>query len=188
MVDLAEMTARHARILAELSELGMGLARAARADAETAETPEHRARAAMVFQRVSRSVRQSVALEAKLVRDAGREAAAEAREETKRRRSQAIDRHWALREKVEALVWDETEDMDEAEAEAFGDEIYAAVQAVSETETFLDEPLADQVARVLATLGFEITPEGRARRIPEPGPEPGPEPDPMAEPGWHGSG
>jgi hypothetical protein len=182
MFNPADMAERHARILAELSELGLGFARQAAADAAAAETPEARAQQALVFQRVSRSVRQSVALEAKLVRDARRDAAAEQQETAKRRRGEAIDRQWKLREKVEALIWDETETMDAEEEEAFGDEIYAAVQAEAEAETFLDEPIADQVARVLTALGFEIGPDGDARRIPEPGPEP------MAEPAWHGSG
>lgn len=176
MFNPADMGERHARILAELSELGMGFARDARRDAEAAETPEERAQQALVFQRVSRSIRQSLALEAKLVRDARREARDEAREADGRRREQVDNRRRRLRDGVEALVWREAESMDADEEVAFLDEIDAAVDAELDAETFLTDPLADQVARAVARLGFEITPEGHVRRAPEPGAGPPPEP------------
>lgn len=186
MVNPADMAERHARILAELSELGMGFARDASRDAAQAETPEERARAALVFQRVSRSIRQSLALEAKLVRDARREEREQARQDEERRRGQMSERRRRLRDGVEALVWGEAEHMDADEEVAFLDEIEAAVDAELDAETGLADPLAaplaDQVARAIARLGFEVTPEGHVRRTPEPGA------GPPAEPAWQGSG
>ncbi len=182
MLNPTDMAERHALILAELSELGMGFARDARRDAEAAETPEERARAALVFQRVSRSIRQSLALEAKLVRDARREERDAAREDAERRRDQTRERRQRLRDGVEALVWREAEAMDDAEEDAFLDEIEACVDAELDAATGLTDPLADQVARVIARLGFEVTPEGHVRRAPEPGAAA------LPEPAWQGSG
>ncbi len=160
------MAERHARILAELSELGLGLARQARADADAAETPEERARAALVFQRVSRSIRQSLALEAKLARDVRREEREDADAQKRRDREQVRFRKHRLRTGVEALVWRETENLSDEDEEAFGDALDALVDDESVSEAFLHEPLADQVARVIAGLGYEIAPDGGVRPKP----------------------
>lgn len=72
MSDAPETTQRHARVLAELAELGMAIARDVQAEVLSAETPEEKARAAAVFPQVARAVRQTVALEAKLLRDLAR--------------------------------------------------------------------------------------------------------------------
>jgi len=182
MSNPADMAERHARILAELSELGLGFARQAAADAAAAETPEARAQQALVFQRVSRSVRQSVALEAKLVRDAQRAERETADADAKRGREQVRFRKDRLRTAVDALVWREVEDLSDAEAWDFEQGRDASIEDESLAEAFLTDDMADQVARVLGALGFETGPDGRARRIPQPRPEP------MTEPAWHGSG
>ena len=63
------MTERHRQALTELAELGLSLARKIHAQAETVEDVEQAAELSLAFHRVSRSVRQTVALEAKLERD-----------------------------------------------------------------------------------------------------------------------
>ena len=98
MYDAVEVMERHGRVLARLTELGLALAERARAQALAAmdgEAPPV-AELGLTFHRISRSVRQSIALEAKLVRDAARaerEAAAEA--EHKRTAICAIPSPWS---------------------------------------------------------------------------------------------
>jgi hypothetical protein len=172
MYDAAEMLARHARVLAELTELGMAFARDARADAEAAQTPEERARQALVFQRVSRAIRQGLALEAKLAREAQR-AGAEAAEREDRRNAQLVRaRKNQLMSAVQGLVWSEVErlgeeldfeDAEEAEAEALV-QLMALVDEESQADDFLTADLADQAARVANALGFEIAADGTVRR------------------------
>ena len=69
----AEMAEKHARILGELAEFGLNLARKLHDQAMAAETPQETAELARAFHSVSRSVRQTLALEARLARDAGRQ-------------------------------------------------------------------------------------------------------------------
>ena len=69
MSTTEDMNDRHAKILAELAEIGMVIARDLRAEVETAGTPEAKARAVAAFPRVARAVRQTLALEARFRRD-----------------------------------------------------------------------------------------------------------------------
>src|SRR5205085_9794530 len=68
MEATADMQTRHAAILGRLAELGMDLAEQLHADACAAETPAERGQIAATFHRISRSVRQTLALEARLLR------------------------------------------------------------------------------------------------------------------------
>ena len=96
------MQERHGRILAELAEIGMAIARGLQAQALEAESSEAKAQAVAAFPRVARAVRQTLALEARLQRDARREAA-EVRGEAARdlalrlRRRKALVRTWMQR-------------------------------------------------------------------------------------------
>lgn len=64
----SEMSARHGAVLARLTELGLALAERVQAQAMAAEGPEDLDRMSQAFHSVSRSVRMSLALEAKLAR------------------------------------------------------------------------------------------------------------------------
>ncbi|MDB5419796.1 MAG: hypothetical protein JWP50_3215, partial [Phenylobacterium sp.] len=110
MSDRAEMTERHGRILAELAELGLGSARDLQQRQLAAETPKDAAVLASALHRISRSVRQCLALEARLERDARRqeiEDRDDVRAETERRVGKRRDR---IKAAVERLVWTEYED------------------------------------------------------------------------------
>lgn len=160
------MAERHAAVLAELSELGMAFARDARRDAEAAETAEERARQALVFQRIARSVRQTLALEAKFAREAqqaGRERAELQRREDQRRTAERKER---LEARIHGLTWRETEKMDEAEEEEFDELVGDAVYREIVSGTFLTDDLDAQVGRILAAVGYERAPGGGVRRIP----------------------
>ncbi|MBS0332566.1 MAG: hypothetical protein JSS35_07350, partial [Proteobacteria bacterium] len=81
-------------MLAELSELGLSLARELHGRALAAETPAEADRLALAFQRVSRGVRQTFALELKIDRDrraCDRDRKAEDREEAVRLAQQAAE-------------------------------------------------------------------------------------------------
>ena len=60
------MHERHARLLGRLAELGMALAEDLHARARAADTPQEAETLASGFHKLSRSVRQSLALEARL--------------------------------------------------------------------------------------------------------------------------
>lgn len=168
MVDPVAMAERHAAVLAELSELGMAFARDARRDAEAAETPEERARQALVFQRVARSIRQSLALEAKLAREAHR--AERERAEIQRREDgmKSVRRKERLADRLHDLTWREREDLSEEEEEEFDELVSDAIHSESLSETFLAEELEVQVGRVLTAIGYEPAPGGGVRRISPP--------------------
>src|SRR5579862_4337993 len=64
-----ERSERHLRILAELEEIGMDMARAVRKRALESEDQANIAECGLVFARLSRAVRQTVGLENKLALD-----------------------------------------------------------------------------------------------------------------------
>lgn len=170
MPDPVAMVERHAAVLAELSELGMAFARDARRDAEAAETPEERARQALVFQRVARSIRQTLALEAKLTREAqraGRESA-----EARRREDgmKAVRRKERLAARIQELTWRERENLSEEEEDELDELASDLIHGESLSETFLTDEIEVQVGRILAAIGYEPAPAGGVRRIscPEP--------------------
>src|SRR5690606_37670309 len=66
------MTERHARILGRLAEIGMALVEDLASAALAAEAPAEKATLASACHKLSRSVRQSLALEARFTRDAER--------------------------------------------------------------------------------------------------------------------
>ena len=72
MSQPAHIAERHARILGDLAERGHSLACKLHDGAMAAEDPESCARIAAGFHQVARTVRQTLALEAKLERDARR--------------------------------------------------------------------------------------------------------------------
>ncbi|PZQ56008.1 MAG: hypothetical protein DI570_21350, partial [Phenylobacterium zucineum] len=66
MSSNVDMDARHGRMLAELAEAGMGLARSLFAASQQGVSNQDFALLAEAFHTVSRSVRQTIALEFKL--------------------------------------------------------------------------------------------------------------------------
>ena len=146
-----EMADRHARLLAELAEIGMAAAREPGAAIAEAETAERKATLATALHRVSRSVRQSIFLEARLVRDlarADRESAAEARDEVKRRTERRKGQLAAL---VERRIWDEHEEDEARNLEILLAEFIAKDASLDD---FLTAPLETHVARLCADLGL----------------------------------
>jgi hypothetical protein len=150
MSDAAEMIERHDRVLAELTQLGLMVTRALAARAPQVETLEEQAVLAMAFQRVSRSVRQTLALEDRLRRL--READARAAIVTAEQKTKAVrkQRHDQVRACVARLIWTEAEGSE-------GDHLCDALDELLDEDLlyddFADETLEAHIARVCAVLG-----------------------------------
>ena len=166
MLSDAEMLEVQDAGLARLAELQLALAEKLYRLADATEDASEAAELATALERTGRSVRLTYALRQKLRRDARRAEREDAVEQARHDRGQVRFRKHRLRTGVEALIWRETDGMDE-EAEAdFGDLLDTLVDDEAVSEAFLTEPLAAQVARVIAGLGYEITAEGDVRPIP----------------------
>jgi hypothetical protein len=159
MGDPASMTARHTAILARLADAGERLAMKQAQRALEADDPEIEARATNAFHRAARTVRQCLALEAKLVRDARRaerqdreDAAPEALPLEARWRSARRKRQ--VREIVEEGI--------EADADGYPeqrvlDDLNERLADSGEDADFADLPIGELVARIFRDLG--ITPD-----------------------------
>ena len=155
MSDRAEMAERHGRILAELAELGLSLARDVHARAEAAETPEQTATLATAFHRLTRGVRQTLALEARLERDrvrADREDHAEAVRAEKQRASRRYDQ---VKAAVERLIWTEAEGED---AEQLLADLEDHLDAETLSDDFGQDPLDRHIAKLAKNLGLPDPP------------------------------
>ncbi|MDB5441932.1 MAG: hypothetical protein JWP73_308 [Phenylobacterium sp.] len=155
MVDRTEMTERHGAILAELAALGLGLARHLNERAFAAEAPEDKASLTLAFHRASRSVRQTLALEARLQRDAQRQALedrAEVRQDAERR---VAKRRARVRAAMERLIWTEHED---AEAEVLVDDLEMLLDEDELSDGFTADPVEAHIARICEALGLKDPP------------------------------
>jgi len=152
-MSTAEHTERHAAILAELAEIGMVIARELRAEVETAETPEAKARAVAAFPRIARAVRQTLALETRFRRDAARDAV---EEEGRVRRE--IDGH-IRRRKAQVRMWmqraicNETPDDDDT-AQMRLDDLYERLDDQVLDEDFALQPFEDLISDLHRQLGL----------------------------------
>ena len=161
MATPPEMRERQDRILGELSELGLALARDLQARALAAEEASDAGELGLAFQRVSRFVRQTLALEAKLERDR-QSAEREDRDIAKRAEGfRAARRKAQVKLAVERCVWSEA-DGDEAET------LLADLDDLLELDALAnafsgEDPVEAHVARICAELGVD-TPETLAAR------------------------
>lgn len=179
--DIAE---RHARILGRLSELGLELAERIALDALTAETPQARADFSRAFHTVSRSVRQSVALEAKLVADRKREgeralreaailqaetvqAGAAEPEDLSRFRDPAriARRRDEARTAVQRVIWSEAED---EERDYLFDLLDQRLAIYGRSPTYGMDPLDAHIAFLCAQFGLPPEAARAWRDLPDP--------------------
>jgi hypothetical protein len=161
---------RHGRILAELAGMSLELARDLQARALAAETSEEAARLSTAFHRISRGLRQTLALELKVARfrqDLARAAAddearaAQARADAAPPDPQAFGGVlWKRRNdvafEVEKLIYSEAEgEFDEARIEANQVRLNNWLAVVSERPGFADEDFDDQVIEACRAIGFD---------------------------------
>ena len=147
MSDAAEMQARHAAALGRLAELGLALAADLERRALAAPDDDTAARLADSFHKVGRSVRQTLALEARLLREHVADVRECAAEDARTRPARLRARQREVRRQVERLIWDEVEDVHEAEVGV--DMLRDLVAECAEDDgDFADAPLDVIVARL----------------------------------------
>ncbi len=178
-----DMADRHARVLARLTEMGLALAEQEFADAQAAETPAARIEAVKAFHMISRSVRQCVALEARLARQQAQDAreierAKAAAPPKKPSGVQVTRRIRDVREAVTRVIWHETEDEIYAAwlEEQLGLELAGAIQH----DSFCAEPLDDHIVRLCLEMGLSEDAALNWRDLPDPD-DPGEDDDADAE-------
>jgi hypothetical protein len=159
MANAADMTERHGRILAELSELGLALARGVQAQALAAEDPATVADLSLAFHRISRSVRQTLALEAKLERDRHRQDREDRTDAVREAERRVQHRKAQVRMAVERLVWSEAV---EDEAERLLADLDNLLDEESLSDGFTESPLEAHIARICRDLGLSPWPDGAA--------------------------
>jgi hypothetical protein len=151
MADGAQVTERQGRILGELAELGLSLARAVHERALAAERPEATSELALAFHRISRSVRQTLALEAKLERDRALQDREVRAEGARDRENNVTRRKHQVRMAVERSVWNEAEGV---EAERLLDELDDILEEDALSDSFTADPIEAHVQRIRADLGL----------------------------------
>jgi hypothetical protein len=144
------------RMLGELSELGMALARDLAARALAAETPEQATNLALAFHRISRSLRQTLALEAKVERDrraGANEAERQARVKAEGAGVRIEHRKIRVRDGLNRLLWEEAE-RNEEEFEAIADELDARLDEAALREDFEDIPIETLILQIKSDMGL----------------------------------
>ena len=175
MVRNPDKQARAEAILGELAELGLMVARELAIRARETEDHEQAVALTGALQKMTRTVRLTLALDAKLDRDAARDAAAEVREardveahaqaEAKRNAPTDYDRRQA--DPIEArktrvcgllnrLIWRESEG-DEDEYRMLSDDLDARLDEAGRIPGFVDLPIETLVRRMVADMGLTGT-------------------------------
>jgi hypothetical protein len=172
---MSEPTApdRDEEMLARLAEFDLAAAERVHGRLMAAEESSEIAELGRTYQRVARSLRQTLALKAKLKRD--REAAAK---DVKPRPPGGVALARRIREvraAVTRVIWNETESADDATdlEEALED----ALTLDMLRDDFCDEPLDDHVARICLSLDLSSEAAERWRDLPDPPEESGEPPD-----------
>ncbi|MDB5442475.1 MAG: hypothetical protein JWP73_851, partial [Phenylobacterium sp.] len=147
----AEMMERHGRLLARFAEQAASLADDLQASALAAETPEQKQALSLAFHRMGRALRQTLALEAKLRRDARREDRLEADRADEISARRVAARKARVRGAVEALIWDEVEDDEQLDTLRLLDE-----RLEYEDLADPDEPVDALIQRVAHELGLPL--------------------------------
>jgi hypothetical protein len=157
VTDLQEMTERHSAALARVAEMAERLAMKHADRALETEDPKIEASATAAFQKATRVMRQSMALEAKLIRDA-EQGVREAKHRAEWSNLSAThDRRRQVAATVERLI--RNDPGTSGDAEHLCDELDDLLDVEELTETFLTEDLTVQVTRLcnaLGLTGFEI--------------------------------
>ena len=196
MSELSAKRERVEQILGELSELGLMLARDLAVTARAAETHEEKVALAAAFQKTSRAVRLTLALDFKLQRqaerdtaDAAREAAdaaAQARLQDSRilqaARAAAIEmtdpspeenQTRRVKAVLNRLIWNEAEG-DEDEYEVLLEDLDTRLWAIQDAPGFAETPIEVLAARLAADmrLSGELVITSAERIIPANNPTP----------------
>jgi hypothetical protein len=141
-------------ILDELTRLGLELARDLQRRALEAEGLDQAARLAQAFHQISRSVRQSLALTAKLQRDRAR-ARRDEETFTERRAAERREARKAhARSEMRRLIWTEAERA-EAEKLRLCADLDLHLDAEAAAEAFLEGPVRQLIEKLRKQLGLQ---------------------------------
>jgi len=176
----ADSTDRDEQMLARLAELDLAAAERAHARLMSAEDAHEIADLGRTYQRLARSLRQTLALKAKLKRERAEAPKGPEAVQAKPGGAAVARRIRELREGVTRVIWDEAEDPESADW---------LVEGLEETIThemlqdgFGVETLDDHVARVAMGLGLDPARIERWRDLPDPPPR-----TDAADPPWRSS-
>jgi hypothetical protein len=154
MSDAPTPTQRQDEILTELADMGMAIARDLHRRALAAKDVATACELSLAFHRASRSIRQTLALEARL----HRERRLVAQETDRKAREERLDRVQKKRDQVrKALTHEIWTEYEGDEAEALLDELGAWVMEESGEDGFLDTPIEVCIARIREGLGLPTT-------------------------------
>lgn len=174
-------------MLAELSELGLSLARDLHARALAAETTQDAEKLALAFQRVSRGVRQTFALELKIERARNEDDREAARQERLRAadpgdqdeapldpevaalRARFGERFSRVRGALNRLLWDEAEGCED-EFEVLSEDLENRLDEAARRADFLDIPFETLVRQLKADMDLSGTLTLTACEPPQGGP------------------
>jgi hypothetical protein len=159
MFSPADMADRHRQMLGELAELSLSLARRLHGQAMAAEAPAEAERAALSFHRISRSLRQTLALEARLERETQRFALEAERRAEAARQARTAARRRQVQGAVEGLIWTEVERSDTHEALR---RLKLVLEVEAEEPGFVEAPLEVLVAGVCQEIGLPAVWSGLA--------------------------
>ena len=158
MAPTANTPDRHRAQLQELADLGMALARDLQAAALAAEAPAEKAELAQAFHRVARTVRQSMALQARLAREARRDVIETQQHATTARKAQ-------VRARVRDMVWNEAEPSD---CHALIHDLDDRLSDAEHLPAFAHEAVEQTIARLRAELGLTPGVPAARRRSAQP--------------------
>ena len=156
MSDTADIERLQDEALAQLLELGMEAAREAQARLMASEDAKALADCALAFNRVSRSVRQTIALQAKVGRARKQRDRDEATHARRADAARTLLRQTQVKATVERLIWTEAEG---GEAERLVNHLDDLVAEDSLYDGFTDQPLETYIARIRNDLGLKPDPE-----------------------------
>jgi hypothetical protein len=162
---------RDEEMLSRLAEFDLAAAERVHGRLMAAEESSEIAELGRTYQRVARSLRQTLALKAKLKHD--REAAAKATPPVKAGPAAMARRARELREAVTRVIWSEAESPDDGTF--LEDMLDEAITHEMLGDEFCAETLDEHVARVCDGLGLTPGQAARWRDLPDP-------PDDAAEP------
>jgi hypothetical protein len=157
MTASEDMAERHGRMLARLAELSLSLAEDVHAATVAAPEPDQKARLAEAFHRIGRAMRQSIALEARLVRDRARDQRAAQADAAEAGAAAVRRRRDQVRADLERQIWCEVEPHD---APAWLGDLDERLEAEALYDGFTDEDVEAHIARLSAELGLT----GEAKR------------------------
>jgi hypothetical protein len=153
MTELAKMAERHGAALARIAEVAERLAMKHAERALAADDPRVEAVATAAFQKATRVMRQSMALEARLARDVQQADRDTISREARETIFQVHHRRSQIAATTERLIRTEVEDPDHAER--LCNELDDLLDIEAFTDGFLTQDLATQITRLCKDLGIK---------------------------------